>query len=156
MKNYIFAILIILITSSCGFKVRNLNELSNYQISKISTSGDKLISYKIKNKLLLSSKNDQEKVLVVKLKTVKTKNIKEKNIKNEITKYSLTIEVNVKFHLINKNDEIIEFKKRRTGDFNVANKYSQTLNNEKKLVSLLIETISDQITEEFLIQVNDL
>ena len=46
-----------------------------------------------------------------------------------------------------------KFEISKKGDYNVANQYSQTLNNEKKLIKMLSESIAEKIIEE-LIQKN--
>ena len=44
--------------SSCGFKVLNKSELSNFNVKELITSGDKRINYKIRNELLTYNKED--------------------------------------------------------------------------------------------------
>ena len=44
----------------------------------------------------------------------------------------------------------------RAGDYDVASQYSQTLNNEKKLVDFLIDNISEQILDELTVRLNAL
>ena len=46
-------------------------------------------------------------------------------------------------------------KSSKTGNYNVANQYSQTLNNEKKLIEMLSESIAESIIEELISRVND-
>ena len=43
---------VIFLLNSCGFKVIDQSELYNFQVEEIDTSGDKYISYKLKNKIL--------------------------------------------------------------------------------------------------------
>ena len=150
----IIALFIVLFTSGCGFKVVNIADLNNFNIAEITTDGDKRINYKIKNRLLFNSNNNEENQIVVNLFTKKNKAIKEKNIKNEITKYRLSLIVDVKFNLINKTNEG-QFSVNKGGDYNVASQYSQTLNNEKKLIDLLANELADEILERLRL-VNDL
>ena len=150
----IIALFIVLIASSCGFKVVNIADLNNFNIAEITTDGDKRINYKIKNRLLFNSNNNEENQIVVNLFTKKNKAIKEKNIKNEITKYRLSLLVDVKFNSINKTNEG-QFSVNKGGDYNVASQYSQTLNNEKKLIDLLANELADEILERLRL-VNDL
>ena len=95
MKKIINIIVIILLTS-CGFKVVKQFGLNEYYIAEINFFGDKKINYLINNNLLNLSKDNQKKPIVLDLTTSKIKTIKEKNIKNEITKYQIKIEANVK------------------------------------------------------------
>ena len=63
--NFIF---ILLITTSCGFKVAN--KKSNFQIIETRFSGDKKINYILKNKILINSNKDSNNLvkLIVKSK----------------------------------------------------------------------------------------
>jgi len=153
-KSIIFFILI-LFTTSCGFKVVNYNELLNFQIDQINTTGNKFINYKLKNKLLKFTNNSKEKLVNLDFNTKKEKSIKERNIKNEITKYELTILLDVKLYLVGQT-ETINFKIKQSGDFNAANQYSQTLDNEKKLIETLIERVYNKILENLINYSNEL
>ena len=82
------------------------------------------------------------------LDTKKSKEVKEKNINNEITKYQITIASSIKVkELVNNN--VISFTIVKSGDYSVASQYSQTLTNEKKLVDVL----TDDVTEDILLQI---
>lgn len=153
-KLFISIILILLITSGCGFKISSQSDKVNFYISEISSKGEKKINYKLKNILLFQFNNEKEKPISLRLDTKKIKSVKEKNIKNEITKYRLSLLVDVKFNSINKTNEG-QFSVNKGGDYNVASQYSQTLNNEKKLIDLLANELADEILERLRL-VNDL
>ena len=142
-------------TVHCGFKVINESEKNNFSIQEVKTSGDKRINFKIKNNLLsYAKKNDQNK-LSINLDTKKTKNIKEKNIKNEITKYEISLDVNVSFNLINsENSHKINLSSK--GSYLVVDSYSTTLNNEKKIIDDLAENISEKILKKISLKLNDI
>ena len=141
--------------ANCGFKVVNQSDLNNFDIIEITTTGDKRIGYKIKNKLIFNSNKDQKKALVINIDTKKNKTIKEKNIKNEIKKYKVELNITVKARNIT-NGKIINFSKSKTGDYLVAEQYSQTLKNEKKLIISLSENIADDILKELINRSYDL
>ncbi len=153
MKNYLKVFLLILMTTGCGFKIVDQSKLSNFEISSIETSGDKKINFVIKNKLLISSKVGEKKLIKIKLNSSKSKSIKEKNIKNEITKYQITIKSEIKFNLIG-DLNIYSFSKFATGDYSVQSKMSETLSNEKKLVELLIDSLSEDLKKELVIKLD--
>ena len=153
-KSIIFFILI-LFTSSCGFKVVNYNDLINFQINQINTTGNKFINYKLKNKLFKFTNNSKEKLVNIDFDTKKEKTIKERNIKNEITKYQLTISLDVKLYLVGQT-ETINFKIQQSGDFGTAKQYSQTLDNEKKLIETLVERVYNKILENLINYSNEL
>ena len=156
MKKNIFKILIILlITSGCGFKVVNQSKLINYSISEIKTTGDKRINYKLKNKLSSSFKNNKNIKVNLFLNTKKNKKSKEKNIQNKITKYEITIVVKAKLKDINSNN-LKNFSITESGNFLVANQHSQTLENERKLISLLTDKLLDKIIQRLSNIINDI
>ncbi len=152
MIKKLLIIIAIFLTSSCGFKVINYSDLGNFEISGISATGDNRINFNIKNKLLASSKKGGS-LIEIELSSKKTREIKEKNIKNEITKYEVSISIITKF-TDTLNNKTHQFKKSLSGDYSVAKKYSQTLNNEKKLLELLTNKITEEILNEIVIRVN--
>ena len=152
MIKKLLIIISIFLTSSCGFKVINYSDLGNFEISSISATGDNRINFNIKNKLLASSKKGGS-LIEIELSSKKTREIKEKNIKNEITKYEVSISIITKF-TDTLNNKTHQFKKSLSGDYSVAKKYSQTLNNEKKLLELLTNKITEEILNEIVIKVN--
>mgnify|MGYP001225943433 CR=1 FL=1 len=147
--------LILLLTVSCGYKVLNETEENKFSIQAIRTTGDKRINFKIKNDLINSAKKNNENILSIDLNTKKTKSIKEKNIRNEITKYEILLEVDIRFNLINTNEnyKIILANK---GEYLVVESYSATLNNEKKLIDDLIASLSEKIQKKISQKLNDI
>ena len=148
-------IIVFMFITGCGFKVINNNQLKEFSIADITTTGDKKINFNIRNKLLFNSKDNARKLIKIKLNTTKNKSIKEKNIKNEITKYEIVINVKVEFNVVMKND----FKNitvSKSGDYSVAEQYSQTLNNEKNLIEYLYEDIAEEILGELALKLNDI
>ena len=152
-KSFLF--LFLFATANCGFKVINESENNSFSIQDIKTSGDKRINFKIKNNLLNYTKKDSQNILIINLNTKKTKNIKEKNIKNEITKYEISLDVNVRFNLTN-SDTSHKINLSQKGIYLVVDSYSTTLNNEKKVVDDLAENISEKILKKISLKLNDI
>ena len=152
LKLITIAISLILLTG-CGFKIIDKRELLNFNIKEISTYGDKRINFELKNKLSDYNDTNSSKIIKIELDTKKTKSIKEKNISNEITKYQIKVIVNVKLIKID-NTNNLEFTIEREGDYVVADKFSQTLNNEKKLIRNITEKISESIIGEIINKLN--
>ena len=142
-----------ILTSNCGFKLSNVQ--NNYNISEINTKGDKRINYKLKNKILNSSKKENENLILVNINTKKEKNIKEKNIGNEITKYEIIITSNIEFKKITDNN-FNTFTVVEKGDYTVSKRYSDTLSNEKSLINTLVNDLSDEIFQNLSLRLNDL
>ena len=152
VKLITIAISLILLTG-CGFKIIDKRELLNFNIKEISTNGDKRINFELKNKLSDYNDTNSSKVIRIELDTKKTKSIKEKNISNEITKYQIKVIVNVKLIKTDITNNL-EFTIEREGDYVVADKFSQTLNNEKKLIRNITEKISESIIGEIINKLN--
>ena len=148
-----FLLLIFLFILSCGFKPIKFAELSNFDIANIETSGDKRVNYIIKKNLLMYSKNNQERLITININSNKTKVIKEKNINNEITKYEISITANISFKII-ESEKYQNFIIKQVGDFDMANQYSQSLNNEKKLIELLSEKIAQEAINKIITKIN--
>ena len=151
--NYISMIMIF--TVSCGFQVINIDEFTNFKIAKIETAGNERINFKIKNKISIYSKENSNNLIQINLESKKNKNVKERNIKNEITKYKIDIAVKVSFNKINKED-YKTFLITKNADYQVQKQYSETLNNEKRVIRLLTDEIADQIVKELVLRLDDL
>ena len=152
LKLIIIAISLILLTN-CGFKIIDKRELLNFNIEEISASGDKRINFKLKNKLSHYNNINSNKIISIELDTKNVKSVKEKNLNNKITKYQIKVTVNVKL-IKTDNTNNLEFTVERKGDYVVADKFSQTLNNEKKLTSNIVDKISEDIIGEIINKLN--
>ena len=155
-KGYILKFLLILVyfsVTSCGFKIVDQSKV-NFSIREINTIGDKRVNFKIKNELLYNTNKNEQNELIVNLNTKKIRQTKEKNIKNEIKKYELILNVDVEFRGMN---DLVkkQFNVKTSGDYDVADRYSQTLTNEKKLIDILVERIVSEIIDNLSIR-NDL
>ena len=149
--SFLISVILILILSNCGFKVVDQSKLINFKVDSISISGDSRISYIIKNKLLPYSKNNEKKNIDLDIEIKKNKDIKEKNIKNEITKFQISIITIVQY-----GDSFSEkFEILKKGDYSVTNQYSQTLNNEKKLIKTLSENLVEELIEKLVEKLGD-
>tara|TARA_Y100000992_G_C21187937_1_gene454144 strand:+ start:444 stop:920 length:477 start_codon:yes stop_codon:yes gene_type:complete len=151
----IFLICLLFVTTGCGFKVLNELEDNNFTINDIQTTGDKRINFKIRNNLLTYTKKDTQNILFVNLDSKKIKSIKEKNIKNEVTKYLISITINLEFSILNINEKH-QISISNEGEYLVADNYSSTLSNEKKLIDDLIDNISDEIIKRITLKLEDI
>ena len=142
------------IISNCGYKVLNNLETNNFSIREINTLGDKRINFKIKNSLIIDSSQGAENNAILTLETTKTKQIKEKNIKNEISKYEISLLSNVKIDFLEKNEKYV-FNVSSSGDYLADDKYSTTLQNEKRLIEDLTNDLTDKIKNKINLITND-
>ena len=156
MKNFLIPFFLVLFfTTGCGYKIIDRSKFGNFGIDEMNTSGETRINYKIKNKLFFNTDKNNNNLIILDLESKKTKKIEEKNDKNEITKYRLFIKVDVSFKKIT-DTETSSFIVKKTGIYNVGNRYSQTLSNEKKLTEILTNDVVDEIFDELSIKLNDI
>ena len=143
-KNIYLIILVFILTTQCGYQVVNQKDLRQFYIKSIELEGEKMLNHKIKKNVLFYSKESNNNVFNVKIKTNKTKSIIEKNIKNEIVKYQIDISSNVEFYNFETGVLFTNTFSER-GNFTVGNKNIDTRNSEKKLIKDLTEKISKKI-----------
>ena len=155
-KKILFSIFIIfLLINNCGFKIVNNSEIYKFDVNEIIATGDNKINFKIKNKLIFSSKKNEKKLVDIYLDTNKSKEVKEKNSNNEITKYQISIASTIRvIELVSENE--IFFNIVKTGDYSVASQYSQTLANEKKLIDVLTDDVTENILNTIVLKLDDL
>ena len=150
MNKKLFFFLFLL--SSCGFKV--VTNTNNYNFDDIIISGDKRVNYTLKNKLISSSNTKSTNVIKLNIFTDKEKIIKEKNISNKVTKYEIKINAKIDYSFI-KNGIEDNLTIVKTGFYDVGTRYSETLNNEKKLTNILIDGLTKEIIKNLNIKLND-
>ena len=157
MKYYKILIfsLILLMLQGCGFEVVKQTTYDDLFINEISSSGDKNLNFKIKNKLQQKPNKNTNNPINLELETKKVKTIKEKNIKNQVTKYQLSISATVSL-IVDGNVTNKTFTVQESGDYLVAGRFSKTLSNEKKLIKLLTDNLVFKINKKIIENTNDL
>ena len=155
LKKTLILILVIIFLNNCGFKVLDYSQLNNFRIVEVTTSGEISINYKLKNSIKVISNNKSDELIALKLFSESKNTIKEKNDKNEITKYKLEIITEVNYEFLNSGKKGT-FKLSVYNDYSVADKYSQTLKNEKNLLEKLTNEMSSKINRRLSQNLNDL
>ena len=102
------------------------------------------------------SEKDSQNEIIVNFNINKNKSIKEKNIKNEITKYQISLQVNLKFYKLDNTENQKEINLKIDGNYTVDQIYSRTKSNEKKLIENLTDNISGKLLDEIGIRLNDI
>ena len=151
-KNLYFSIILLFIFSSCGYQVVDKKKLQTFNILEINTTGEKRINFKLKNKLLSYKKENSEELIILDINSKKNKSVKDKNIKNQITKYQINLDVEVSYRKSNEA-KMNSFILKQNGTYDVSSQHSQTLNNEKKLIDLLINDISEKIIDQLVVKI---
>ena len=149
MKYYkLSKILILFITSyfiwGCGYQPILNEENRKFSISQFNLEGNKRLSGLLKNNLIVTKKSKNS--LVLDVKSEKKTAVANKSNAGKILSYALTLnfEINAR-----KNENIIYSKVfTKTQNYTAADLHSETLNNEKKLVEILIESIANELLIE--------
>ena len=145
MKNIkITSILIFLILSSCGFKPINQKNNSLIYFNEIVISGDKRISYSLKNNISLISDETSKNNYNVDIKLTKQRKIKIKEINGKVTRYNINLSALLKL-TNNKNRKEIQKTFNRNADYDVATIHSNTINNENNATKNLTQQISTDV-----------
>ena len=152
MKILIKFISILFFTTSCGFKVANLD--NNFKLIEINTTGENKISYLLKNGLMTYSSNQSSYLITINANTELKKLVKEKNINNQITKYQIQIETNIDYKNIDRKLSN-NFTIQKIGNYNVDTKFTNTKENERKLITRLVDEMIEDISRRISLNLND-
>ena len=146
MKNYkiILLIALTLFLSSCGFKPINRMNSQLIHIQNLNISGEKKVSYLLKNNILLISNSESKNKYSVDLTIDKQKNSKIKNKSGKITRYNLSLSVNLKLTNI-EDEKLIQKTFLKSVDYEVAEIHSNTIRNENNAIKSATQQISDDI-----------
>ena len=146
--NKLSKILMLIIASyfiwGCGYQPILNEENQKFSISQFNLEGNKRLSGLLKNNLIVVKKNKNSYVLNI--KSEKKNVVANKNQTGKVLSYALTLNFEIS---ASKNKNIIYSKVfTKTQNYNAADVHSGTLNNEKKLVETLIETIANELLIE--------
>jgi|TARA_B100001093_G_C26109414_1_gene710288 hypothetical protein len=145
MKNTkIIFILIFSLLASCGFKPINEKNSSLIYFNDIVVSGDKRISYNLKNNILLISDDSSKNNYDAEIKLTKQKKTKIKDISGKVTRYNVNLSALLKL-TNNKNKKEIQKTFSKNVDYDVAKIHSNTINNENNATKNLTQQISTDI-----------
>jgi len=130
---------------SCGFKPINEKNSRLIYLNKVNISGEKRISYTLKNNILIISNKDSKNKYDANIQVQKQKNTKIKDKTGKVTRYDMAITVNLELISLTNNNKISRIF-IRNGDFDVASIYSETINNENNTIKNIVQQLSEDIT----------
>jgi len=143
-----------LLLTSCGFKKINKKDSQLVYLQSIDVTGERRIAYTLKNNIsLISNENSKNKYTArIETKIEKTNKIKDKT--GKVTRYDLSATANLELENLN-NKRKIQKIFVRSGDYDVAQIYSDTINNERNLIRNITQQISDDIINFITLLVRD-
>ena len=128
----------------CGYQPILNEENQKFSISQFNLEGNKRLGGLLKNNLIVVKKNKNS--LVLDIKSEKKTVVANKSRTGKVLSYALTLNFEIS---ASKNKDIIYSKVfTKTQNYNAADVHSGTLNNEKKLVETLIESIANDLLIE--------
>ena len=127
---------------SCGYQPLLNEGNQKYSIIKFTLDGNKRLGSLLKGNLITTLK--EENSIILNIRSTKKTNVADKSISGKILTYELIL--NFELNGKDKNDNILFSKvytKKQT--YGASNIYLNTINNEKKVVENLIETVASEI-----------
>jgi len=137
---FIFSILLV----SCGYKKIHQKKNTLIYIQNINIIGEKIMSNKLRNNIVLISNANSENKYDIKIMLEKNKTIKIKDTTGKATRYKITVSADVIFK------DIIRVKSihktfAQSGDYDIAKNHSDTMYKERNAENTLAQQLSDQI-----------
>jgi len=142
-KIFFFAVSINLLLS-CGYQPVLNKDNQNFSISKFNLEGNKRVAGLLKNNLISVKKGVN--VIELDIKSEKKTAVSNKSQSGKILTYSITLT----FEIAASDNKNVLFTKvfTKSQNYSASDVHSDTLNNEKKVVESLIESIASELQIE--------
>ncbi len=146
-------ITMLLFLSSCTYEKMNSPDKKRFHIIEIDTQGEQRAAFIIEKKITRFSNEQSKNKIKVSIDLTKSRKIQEKNIQNKVTKYNLSLSAKViVIDLLSSKKFKRSFATNQIYD--VVDKYSNTLDNEKSANNALINKLVNEILEQLRIIYN--
>ncbi len=148
MKTYKFnKILFLLLTSyfllGCGYEPLLNVKSQNFGITKVVLEGNKRLGGLLRNNLIVSKK--EENSLTLTIKANKKNEISNKSDTGKVLKYAISLNFEITAVSDNGGEIALSQVYSRKENYDAADVHIDTLNNEKKAVETIIESIANEI-----------
>ena len=129
---------------SCGYQPILNKENQNFSIAKFNLEGNKRIGGLLKNNLISAKK--AANLIELDIKSEKKTAVSNKSQSGKILTYSITLT----FEIAASENKNVLFTKvfTKSQNYSASDVHSDTLNNEKKVVESLIESIASELQIE--------
>ncbi len=143
LKKILFIVLLCNFVFGCGYQSILNKEDQIYSIKEFSLEGNKRLGGLLKNNLI-TPKTDENN-LIVNIKAQKKNQISNKSETGKVLKYSvsLTFEITA-VKVIDKNIVLSQVYSKKQ-DYPASDVYLNTINNEKKVLEGMVESIANEI-----------
>ena len=144
LKKIFFFVISINLLLSCGYQPILNKENQNFSIAKFNLEGNKRIGGLLKNNLISAKK--AANLIELDIKSEKKTAVSNKSQSGKILAYSITLT----FEIAASENKNVLFTKvfTKSQNYSASDVHSDTLNNEKKVVESLIESIASELQIE--------
>ena len=149
----IIPLAIIILLSSCAYEKMNSPDRKKFHITEINTQGERRAAFIIQKKINRFSNEQSKNKIKIFIELTKLREIQEKNMQNKVTKYNLSLSANI---VITEVLSTKEFKRSFSTNqiYDVTDRYTDTLNNEKDANNVLVDKVVDEILDQLRILYN--
>ncbi len=149
----IIPLAIIMLLSSCAYEKMNSPDRKKFHITEINTQGERRAAFIIQKKINRFSNEQSKNKIKIFIELTKLREIQEKNMQNKVTKYNLSLSANI---VITEVLSTKEFKRSFSTSqiYDVTDRYTDTLNNEKDANNVLVDKVVDEILDQLRILYN--
>ena len=149
----VIPITIIMLLSSCAYEKMNSPDRKKFHITEINSNGERRTAFIIQKKINRFSNEQSTNKIKIFIDLTKSKEIQEKNMQNKVTKYNLSLSAKI---VITELLSTKEFKRLFSTSeiYDVADRYTDTVNNEKNAHNALVNKVVDEILEQLRILYN--
>tara|TARA_A100000164_G_C21717881_1_gene681389 strand:- start:35 stop:502 length:468 start_codon:yes stop_codon:yes gene_type:complete len=140
-------IVLALLVNNCTYEKINTPGQKVIFIQEINIEGDKKAAFLMKRNLLRASNIKSENKIIIDMVLDNRTSIKEKNMQNKVTKYEMNINAKVTIKEITRGIERTK-EYAASKHYDVADRYSQTINNKKETSVSLVNYIGGLIVED--------
>ena len=146
-------ITIIMLLSSCAYEKINSPDRKKFHITEINSNGERRAAFIIEKKINRFSNEQSTNKIKIFIDLTKSKEIQEKNMQNKVTKYNVSLSAKL---VITELLSTKEFKRLFSTNeiYDVADRYTDTVNNEKNAYNALVNKLVDEILEQLRILYN--
>ena len=142
-----------MLLSSCAYEKINSPDRKKFHITEINSNGERRAAFIIEKKINRFSNEQSTNKIKIFIDLTKSKEIQEKNMQNKVTKYNVSLSAKLVItELLSTN----EFKRLFSTNeiYDVADRYTDTVNNEKNAYNALVNKLVDEILEQLRILYN--
>ena len=149
----VIPITIIMLLSSCAYEKMNSPDRKKFHITEINSNGERRAAFIIQKKINRFSNEQSTNKIKIFIDLTKSKEIQEKNMQNKVTKYNVSLSAKI---VITELLSTKEFKRLFSTSeiYDVADRYTDTVNNEKNAHNALVNKVVDEILEQLRILYN--